>query len=342
MSKVLKRNTVFIDEETYTIPVTPEKAEIFDKDKENLDKLDIDGYDIEIEEYEESEEEYEKPELIIPKISTISTEDILAERERIIEEREIEFEERIKEKEAENELRRQEIIEQAKKTADLIVSYNLENARKELREAMSQGYSYGFEEGRIEAMNVIAPALEKTKRMADTVSEMQDKMLEDFKDDMFDIISEISNKIIHREIDEKDEYLMTLFSDAIKDIRAENYVTVTVSESQVDFAVRNIELFKEKVANIKDFKIISDINHGKGTMIVETAKSVVDASFNVQVEKVNSIVEEMKENLLIASDASLFVTEKSGNQEQSDEDGAGGFYYKGINEDDGRGDNDIV
>jgi flagellar biosynthesis/type III secretory pathway protein FliH len=128
---------------------------------------------------------------------------------------------------------------------------------------------------------------------------MQDEMLESFMNEMINIIGEISKKILRREIDTRDEYLLTLFAEALEGIKAENFVTVTVSESQAGFALRNIDLFKAKVANIPDFKIISDENAERGTMIVETAKTVADASFGVQMDDIDAILERMKANLTI-------------------------------------------
>jgi len=255
--KIIKSSSVVIDE-NYTIPVTAEP-------------------DLEIEESEEYEQyESEKIEEIVPE----------------------------PEKEADKidgEAIKKEIIgraeSQARRTADLIVSHTLETAKSELEGAIARGYSDGFDSGRSEALSVVEPALEKIELLAEAIKQAQDSMLEEFRDEMFNIIAEISQKILRREIDEKDEYLLVLFEDALKDIKAEEFVTVTVSESQAEFALRNIDLFKSKVANIDDFKIIPDKDAGRGTMIVETAKSVADASLEVQLGEVEAILGRMKENL---------------------------------------------
>lgn len=310
-SKIVKGYSVNLAEDKFTIPVSPPELEIeieieseLDEDIENPEE-DIDtGVDID----EKKPEKIEKPaEKMLSQQREISPQeaeikdlqaDILAHMEKLGE-----LTEKAKEIESTSRLIGEEIIGQAQRTADLVINHTLESAKTELNNALSQGYSDGFEAGKNEAMNIISPALDKIKIMNDAVLQIQDKMLEDFRDEMFNIIAEISKKILHREIDEKDEYLITLFSDAVKDIRAENYVTVTVSEAQADFAVRNIDLFRAKVANIEDFKIIPDKNADRGTMIVETAKTVADASFNVQIESINNILDRMKENLLIpASD----------------------------------------
>jgi len=260
--KIIKSSSVVIDE-NYTIPVTAEP-------------------DLEIEEPEEYGQ-YEEPaaEKITPE----------PEKEAVT---------------IDGEAIKKEIIEQAhsqaRRTADLIVSHTLETAKAELDAAIAKGYSDGFESGRSEALGVVAPALEKIGLLADAVTRAQDSMLEEFRDEIFGIIAEISRKVLHREIDEKDEYLLVLFEDALKDIKAEEFVTVTVGESQAEFALRNIDLFKAQVANIDDFKIIADKDAGRGTMIVETAKSVADASFEVQLGEVEVILERMKEKLAFGSE----------------------------------------
>jgi hypothetical protein len=94
-----------------------------------------------------------------------------------------------------------------------------------------------------------------------------------------------------------------LFKDAVKSIKVEEFVTLTVSESQIDFATRNTDLFKAAVSNVKDFKIIAEKDANSGTMIVETASSMADASYYVQEEKIDAILEQMKDTLIIPQSA---------------------------------------
>ena len=308
-SKVMKGYFVNITEEKFTIPVTPPEPENSgetDADFKSAANFAADFLRSADYEYTDGKimELYSQPSIkhrynyLFEDEAAKKTEiqeqqesEILAHMERLEE-----LSNQAKEIERTSKLVADKIIAQAQRTADIIVSHTVENAKTELNEVMSQGYSYGYEAGRAEAMNIIEPALNKIALLTEAVKQMQDKMLEDFKDEMFDIISEISKKIIHKEINENDEYLLSLFGDAVKDIRAENYVTVTVSESQADFAIRNIDLFKEKVANIEDFRIIADENSERGTMIVETVKTVSDASVNIQAEAIDNIIDRMKEN----------------------------------------------
>ena len=214
-----------------------------------------------------------------------------------------EYQEHEKERERANELIREEIIAQAQKTAEIIINHTLESAKSELDGVISQGYKEGFDEGKGEALKIIEPSLLKIKILVDSIKKMQDKMLEEFKDGMFNIISDISGKILHKEIEEKDEYLFELFADAVKSIKTENFVTVTVSGAQIDFAMRNIDLFRSQVENINDFKILADKGAKKGTMVVETSKVLADASYNVQQEKIDYIISQMRDNLSVPETA---------------------------------------
>ena len=311
LSKVLKKHKVVIDDDNiYIIPVSvkpenfaePENAadlipEEFDAVEE--DKFDAaDNFAHEVKTEPEHEPAHENK-------NKVSPEEIWAEKLKEIEE-----------KEREIESMRDILISRAQRTADLIVNHALETAKNELRNALESGYKEGFEEGKREAMKVINPALDKIAVLAEATAELQDEMLEEFRLSIFDVISEISNKIIHKEIDEKDEYLLTLFSDAVRNIRTEEFVTVTVGTAQAEFAMRNIDLFRAKVSNIDDFEILSDDNAGKGTMIVETAKALADASVNVQSEKIDAILERMKENLSVLSVPNF---SDDGNVDETDE-----------------------
>jgi flagellar biosynthesis/type III secretory pathway protein FliH len=321
---VIKQYAVTVDEAKYAIPVTPAAPENIEIEADfnntddaddfnninNIDNIentedarDTDITDIDI----DTEPDGRDGETEEPKTPKKAKEDREAkETQRIAREREQERAARKAQADtdanaitAEARSRAGEIIAQAKQSAELIVSHTLENARLELNSAITQGYTEGFEAGRSEAAGMIAPALEKVGKLSGTVGQMQDEMLDAFKDEMFGMISEISKKIIHREINGNDEYLLTLFEDALKGIKAENQVTVTVSESQAEFAVRNIDLFRSRIAHInaEDFMIVSDRDAPAGTMIVETDKTVADASCEAQLGKIDGVLKQIRANL---------------------------------------------
>ena len=282
-SKIIKRYAVQLDE-AVIIPVSKEDQADDDTD---LDEAEI-----------AEEQESEEPEIKSERRNRQERERQERERreEAILVERERELEkERIR-----NEVREQAGA-QAQRTTDLIINHTLEKAKSELDGAISQGYADGFEAGRNEAMGIIGPALDKISVLAEAITGMQDEMLENFKDKMFDMVAGISQKILKREIDENDGYLLVLFEEALEDIKAESFVNVTVSESQAEFALREIDLFRAKVANIEDFKIIADKNAERGTMVVETAKAVADASFAVQMDEINAVLDRMKENISVSA-----------------------------------------
>jgi Flagellar biosynthesis/type III secretory pathway protein len=191
----------------------------------------------------------------------------------------------------------EKITKRATQTAELIVTHTLDSAKAELGNAITAGYTDGFETGRNEALKILEPALNKIDVLTETIKRLQDKMLYEFRDGMFSLISEISQKIVHKEVSENNLYLSVLFSDAIQNIKAEEFVTITVAESELTLATRNEKLFLAEIPHIKDFKILPDKNAAKGTMIVETEKTVVDASIDVQLEKVEYLLQQMKENL---------------------------------------------
>jgi flagellar assembly protein FliH len=306
-SKIIKRHAVNINE-AYKIPVTGSQSVAVEPEEiitDNANNADKDNVNI-----SDPHEKEREPNIAAEPDKPDETEKLREEREQREKQKEEKKQADIlseRERELDRERAKNEAVEQARaqaqRTSDLIVSHTLENAKAELSAAISQGYADGFESGRNEAAAVIAPALEKIGLLTAAVTKMQDEMLEDFKNEMFGIIAGISQKILKREIDSNDEYLLTLFEEALKDIKAEGFVTVTVSESQVEFALRNIDLFKAKVANIEDFKIIADKGAERGTMIVETAKAVADASFAVQMNEINYILDRIKENISVAGDA---------------------------------------
>lgn len=323
LSKVLKRHSVVIDDtKKFTIPISgmpkeepelepePEfepgfKTEIEEGTEKIIEPQPMQWEIIPVQK-PEPEAEPENTEEQQPKVPrreydfedfNFAEEDVIEEQtaieEKIQRVAEAEAEELIENARNKSEM----IISQAVETAQLIITHTLDNAKMELSNAINAGYSDGFEAGRNESLKIVEPALNKINVLAETINRLQDKMLYEFRDSMFNIISEISKKIVHKEVNEDNHYLVGLFSDAIQNIKAEDFVTVTVAESELTVATRNEKLFLAEIPYIKDFKILSDKNAIKGTMIVETEKTVVDASIYVQLEKVDYFLEQMKENL---------------------------------------------
>jgi flagellar assembly protein FliH len=296
MSKLVKGHAVLVDSAAYEVPIS--RDDYYYEPEEELEDIE------DIEEAEDIEEPAEEPE------EPGESDEERRAREQMQQEamlktlaREIIVEHSNQTQGKTSELVGEEIIAQAQKTAELIINHTLESTKREFDNVIAQGYADGFAEGRSEALSVIDPALGKLALLTEAVAKAQDLMLENFKDGIFSIISEISSKIVHREVNSGDEYLLGLFKEAVKKIKVEEFVTVTVSESQIDFAVRNADLFKSAVASVKDFKIVGEKDAKGGTMIVETAKAMADASYYVQQDKIDAILEQMKDALIIPQSA---------------------------------------
>ena len=319
LSKILKKESVILNDGKYAIPVLSNPAILTNKSANNSEELDKTDKTDKIEKIDKSDK-MEKAEIL--EISDILDNDDSEYREyrdySDYYEMDIQNQDNYENTDDVNiqfnqtnqtnqdvektaVLIDEEIIAQSHKTAELIINHALESAKIELDNVVSQGYKDGYEDGKEEALKIIEPSLLKINILADAMKKMQDKMFEESQNGMFNIISEISNKILHREINEKDEYLVELFADAVKNMKAEGFVTMTISGAQIDFAMRNIDLFRAEVANISDFKIVPDKNAEKGTMVVETANALADASYVVQQEKINAIISQMRDNLTIAN-----------------------------------------
>ena len=305
LSKLLKNRSVVIGQ-TYEVPIHRYEAEYYEEHEDESEEEAADGGD------EEQAAEERVSDAARRQAAALQKEREREQRERerarqeaqlknlanqVLEEHSTQTQEKVAG------LLSDEIVAQAHKTAELIVNHTLEATRFEMTNVIAQGYADGFAEGKNEALSVIEPALAKLAVFFESMASIQDLMLENFKDGMFSIISEISSKLIHRNISSGDEYLIELFNDAVKSIKVEEFVTVTVSESQVDFAVRNADLFKAAVSHVQDFKIVSDKEASRGTMIVETARTIADSSVYVQEEKIDEILAQMRDTLIIPQSA---------------------------------------
>jgi flagellar biosynthesis/type III secretory pathway protein FliH len=109
----------------------------------------------------------------------------------------------------------------------------------------------------------------------------KDIILEESKDEIMSTVFKIAEKIIKKELDDKD-ILRSNLSEAFNLISTTKKVTVYVNWEQLEIAEELKDELRSKFYTIEEFNIVEDKNLLPGGCVIETKMGRIDASIETQ------------------------------------------------------------
>lgn len=184
----------------------------------------------------------------------------------------------------------QEIINSAKMFAAKIRSFAFKKAEIAYEEAKTKGFKEGYEAGKEIALKENEDIIEQLKQLLQQLDETRENYLEDYRQELVNLTFKIAEKIIGEKLDRNDSTFISIFKNAVKDLTAQKWVKLSVSEQDYHFATANAELLKSLISGAEsiDIDILEDAP--KGTCIIETNEKILDASVNTQLESLYKAV----------------------------------------------------
>lgn len=200
-------------------------------------------------------------------------EELLAKREEIEE-----LSKEIERMKLKSEQDARDIIEQAKLKAEIEV-----NSIK--AEAWDIGHNEGFEAGKKQILLNSSNIFANVQNVMEEALKQKDIILEEAKEEIMSTVFKIAEKIIKKELDEK-EVLKNNMTQAFDLISTSKKVTVYVNWEQLELAKELKEELSSKFYTIEEFKIVEDKNLLPGGCIIETKMGRIDASIETQLSSI--------------------------------------------------------
>lgn len=174
------------------------------------------------------------------------------------------------------------IIKNAKHYASKVRGYAQKKSEKDFEEARSAGFKEGYEAGReiVEKENQIITR--ELKALIKNLDEQKEKFISFNEKDIIDVAFKIAEKVIKQKLDRKDEAFMKIYKNAVKDLVAQKWVKITVSDLDLEFVTSNSDYLISIVSGAETIDINVLDGAPKGTCIVETSEKIVDASVDTQ------------------------------------------------------------
>ncbi|HWP79432.1 MAG TPA: FliH/SctL family protein [Candidatus Acidoferrum sp.] len=176
-------------------------------------------------------------------------------------------------------------------------------ANKEVKALWEEARALGYEEGKMQAIadaNLeIGETVSEISALLSSLEEQKAGMLRNYEGKIRDLAISVAKKVIQTEMDQHNEVFLNIYKGAAQELRDQEWIRLSVSDMQVQFATENADTLMSLVQGAKHIEIVGLPEAPAGTCILETPTGIVDASLDTQMDKIKDAFADVE--MLIAS-----------------------------------------
>lgn len=176
-------------------------------------------------------------------------------------------------------------IEEARKKSELF--FNTE---------MQRAYDEGMERAKIEGNNILENAHHEADRIVSEAVQLKNnigidykKAMESMEKDIVDLVLEVAQKVIVKEI-EKPDYILGIVTDALDKAASKKDTILKVSEEDYEFIIENKDKLLLNVEGFGDVEILKEASLESGSCLVETKFGIIDGSLKTRMQQIEQEV----------------------------------------------------
>lgn len=197
------------------------------------------------------------------------------------------------------EAKAQNIIKNAKIDAENIMRQSLEEAQASIADAKKAGYDAGYETGYNEGFEKACSdvqtqnekVLNEIMAIMDRLDEEKDRLFAENKKDIIELSFKIAEKVINQKLTTDEQSFLKIFENAAKDLTAQKWVKISVSNQQVEFVTKNSDYLLSVIGGAERLEVEVLDNAPAGECIIETSDKIVDASVSTQIDLLRAAVQ---------------------------------------------------
>jgi len=156
-----------------------------------------------------------------------------------------------------------------------------EAARRE-QQAFEAGYRKGAAEGHQQAASQLKPVLEGLAAGLGELQAMRRRMRREAERDLVHLAVAIARRILHRELSVDPEALLGIVKAALERLEGREVERVRVHPADAEL----IRPYLEQAGLSERVRLIADSHLARGSLLVETAQGVLDASLESQLQEI--------------------------------------------------------
>ncbi|MBQ8848212.1 MAG: hypothetical protein IJ003_04640 [Candidatus Gastranaerophilales bacterium] len=192
--------------------------------------------------------------------------------------------------------------ENSKKEAQDLIEHSKEDIEKARIEATNDGYKDGYKDGLEKIQEELEEKIKKFDKFCQQQYEIKEKIIKSASRDILDLITNISKKILLKEVDSTT--LDKIIKSSISLLEKKENINIIVSEkyAKLLFELQQKTLEEETELRFEDFKhydnfnIIYNSKFDDDTIIIENLKERLDASIKTQLDVIIRDIYENSQN----------------------------------------------
>lgn len=187
-------------------------------------------------------------------------------------------------------IKSQQLIQNAVACAADILNDAKKKAQEEFVLAQNAGFEEGLRQGKEAAEMKIMKPYNDLRLLINSIEEKKVEIFNDYENELKELALSVAKKVIDINLEKDDSLFLNIFNNAVKEYKKLEWVKVTVSGYESSVAVTRTDKLLElaKGATDIDIKIFEDAP--RGTCIIETPHSIVDASVDTQLQRIKNIL----------------------------------------------------
>lgn len=170
----------------------------------------------------------------------------------------------------------QAILQKARNDAD-------KQAAEKYNSAMENGYKEGLVRGKETAREENKEVIKELQAISDRLSQEMQEIFESSQSLILDLASVMARKAAGESFVKDENVFLSMFRRAVKDLPAAQKLRVTIAECDYELMSFDPEKLIELAEGFSSIEICCDKTAEAGTLKVETAVMLLDASINTQV-----------------------------------------------------------
>ncbi len=175
------------------------------------------------------------------------------------------------------------IIVEAENLSKAMIEQTLEKIKTDHEAAVEEGYNEGLAKGEAVGLEMIRAQLDEIRGLIEEIERQKAQILQVHEEGLKEFSLMLTRKIIDSEMRAGDKAFLSLYKKAVQDLHTQDWVKLTVSSAEEEFATSNAEVLRQMVRGAKNIKISVIENALPGTCIVETPHSIADAGVETQI-----------------------------------------------------------
>lgn len=183
------------------------------------------------------------------------------------------------------------IVSEAETFTKNMVERAAEKMELERAEVKKAGFLEGYQCGHSQAMEEVRTQLEELSLLMQQIEKEKEEILLKHEAGLKEFGLTVAEKIIDTELQAGDSAFLALYRQAVQDLQAKDWVKVTVSDAEAKFATTHRQMLQRMVRGAQTIKV--DVLPGapRGTCVVETSQSIVDAGVETQLSCLREVLD---------------------------------------------------